>query len=287
MTTGSIDYLVIGHVALDVGAGPPRLGGTAYYAALTAQRLGQRAGMVTRCPRHVAALLHDALPSVALHVLPSAEATAFENIYEGDSRRQRLLARADDLDLSSIPSEWGDVPLVHLGPVAREVDPALLSAFPQSFIGVTPQGWLRRWGDDQIVGCAEPDFELARLGSASAVVFSEEDLCGNNELARRLAEAAPYSVQTRAGKAATLHSPRGPQRIAAHPTTVVDPTGAGDVFATAFFVRFAEGAAPDDAVRFAHVAAALSIAAPGSAAIPDRETIARILQHEERIANGA
>jgi sugar/nucleoside kinase (ribokinase family) len=53
----------------------------------------------------------------------------------------------------------------------------------------------------------------------------------------------------------------------------VDLTGAGDVFAAAFFVRYAEIDNPSEAARFAHAAAACAIEGQGTSAIADRRTV--------------
>ena len=42
-----IDYLVIGHLTVDLTPEGPRLGGTATYASLTAKALGMRVGIVS------------------------------------------------------------------------------------------------------------------------------------------------------------------------------------------------------------------------------------------------
>jgi sugar/nucleoside kinase (ribokinase family) len=42
-----VDYLVIGHLTVDLTPSGPALGGSASYAALTARALGLRVGVVT------------------------------------------------------------------------------------------------------------------------------------------------------------------------------------------------------------------------------------------------
>ncbi|MDX2185517.1 MAG: ribokinase [Opitutaceae bacterium] len=58
----------------------------------------------------------------------------------------------------------------------------------------------------------------------------------------------------------------------------VDTTAAGDVFNGALAVRLSEGAALDDAIRFAHAAAAISVTRRGAQpSIPNRREITRFL----------
>ena len=60
----------------------------------------------------------------------------------------------------------------------------------------------------------------------------------------------------------------------------VDPTGAGDCFATAFMVRLAETGSLDEACSFGLAAGALSVGAAGLAGVPSREQVERRLALE-------
>jgi ribokinase len=64
----------------------------------------------------------------------------------------------------------------------------------------------------------------------------------------------------------------GTRQIPTVPIDPVDETGAGDVFMAALAVRRSEGAAWDDAVRFANAASALSVASRGLL-LPDRGSV--------------
>ena len=44
-----VDYLIIGHITLDLTPDGPRLGGTVTYSALMAQALGLRVGIERNC----------------------------------------------------------------------------------------------------------------------------------------------------------------------------------------------------------------------------------------------
>ena len=72
-----VDYLVIGHLAHDLTASGPRLGGTAAYAALTARALGLRVGILTSAGMETSLAALEGIPIV---VIPSEHSTTFENI---------------------------------------------------------------------------------------------------------------------------------------------------------------------------------------------------------------
>ena len=68
-------------------------------------------------------------------------------------------------------------------------------------------------------------------------------------------------------------------QIPARISHIVDTTGAGDTFNGAFAVRMSEGASIDEALRFANIAAGLSIEKFGAqGGIPTREEVMKELE---------
>jgi sugar/nucleoside kinase (ribokinase family) len=57
----------------------------------------------------------------------------------------------------------------------------------------------------------------------------------------------------------------------------VDPTGAGDVFAAAFFVRLLNTRDPWEAARFANRMAAVSVTRPGMQGVPTSDEVKNCL----------
>ena len=74
-------------------------------------------------------------------------------------------------------------------------------------------------------------------------------------------------------KSSTVHFPVAP-------VEVFDPTGAGDVFAAAFMLRFNETNDPYLAAPFANSAASFAIEGPGTTTLATRSQV------EERMARG-
>ncbi len=269
----TIDYLAIGHLAKDLTPNGPRLGGTAAYAALTAHALGYTPGLVTA--------YGDDMPLGRLAGLACAPAgsqtsTTFENVYGSQGRTQFLRARAAALTPSFIPATWRQAPVIHLAPLAREVEPALAGSFGGAFVGLTPQGWLRTWDSRGRVRndrFAWPE-ALATLPYASATVVSLEDLRGDWALAEQWAKAARVLVVTEGARGCTVFvKGEVTRQFPAPPETEVDPTGAGDIFAAAFFVTLYETEDPWTSARFANHVAALSVTRPGLDGVPTPEEI--------------
>jgi sugar/nucleoside kinase (ribokinase family) len=305
---GTVDYLLIGHVCLDDTPAGPRLGGTVAYAALAAQRLGRRVAVVTSAADDLD--LAALLPSVAVHCVPAPATTRFRNTYHGGVRQQMILARAADLALDAVPATWRAAPLIHLAPVAQEVDPTLARALrawgsilaaqepatdqrpppseeahteraPGQFIGATPQGWLRAWDTSGAVS-PQPAGDLPQQWDAlDALALSEEDLGADDRGARHLVATAPCLALTRGADGVRVFMHGRATDVPACPARLCDPTGAGDVFAAVWFVRLASGDDPVAAARYAACAAACTVEQPGLAGVPTAQQI------EERLAQWA
>jgi sugar/nucleoside kinase (ribokinase family) len=260
-----VDYLVIGHIATDLTPDGPRLGGSAAYGALTARALGLRVGIVTALRADTDLTPLAGVPVVAI---PSAQNSTFENRAGADGRRQTLHQSAASLSLEHVPSLWRTASIIHLAPIADELDADMAAGLRPSLLGVTPQGWMRQW-DDRGVVRARPWLNAADiLPHAGAVVLSMEDAGHDLESIERLAQQARVLCVTEgaAGSVVYWHGDR--RHLPAPPITAVDSTGAGDIFAAAFFTRLLSTRDPWEAARFATQLAARSVARPGLQGIP-------------------
>jgi sugar/nucleoside kinase (ribokinase family) len=255
-----VDYLVIGHVAHDLTPQGPRLGGTAAYSALTAQALGLRVGIVTASGPETSLAPLGSIPILSL---ASPNSTIFENIYTEQGRIQYLRAQATRLDYSSVPEVWRQASIIHLGPIANEMDAVLPDNFSPTLLGLTPQGWMRQWDSECRVSRGEwldADTALARAG---AVVISREDVNGDDALIEHMAQQTRVLVVTESAAGAVLYWNGDRRRFRAPKVTEVDATGAGDVFAAAFFTRLVATHDPWEATRFATMLASCSVTRPG------------------------
>ncbi len=265
-----IDYLLIGHLTRDLTPQGYQVGGTVAYAALTARRLGKRVGIVTS---HADDFYAPVLEGIPVVTLPAEYSTTFENTETPAGRRQHVLARAQPLDYPHIPETWMQTPIVHLAPVAQEVSPNLARYFPDSFLGVTPQGWLREWDAGGRVRAGEWPEARFVLGNASAAVFSLEDINGDESRIEELIHACPVIVVTEGAEGARVYWHSDVRRFRPPPVEVVDTTGAGDIFAAAFFIRLHHTQDPWEAARFATRLASFSVTRRGLAGIPTPQEI--------------
>lgn len=269
MRAGKADYLLIGHVSRDLTPTGPRLGGTAAFSALSAQALGLNVAVVTSAPDDLRDLMSP-LAGVAIHRIPADAPTSFENTATPAGRSQRLVSRASPLSLADIPSNWRNPSIVHLAPIADEVDPAIVSAFPDSLVGVTPQGWMRGWDSGGKVSFKSWLDAPRVLPSVGAVILSIEDVGGDETVIGEFARQTKVLVATRGKYGCTVYLNGQPNSVAAPSVVEVDATGAGDIFATAFLIRFY---ATHDALLAAHDAISIasdSVTRPGLAGVPNR-----------------
>lgn len=288
-----IDFLSIGHITHDRTPDGFRLGGTVSYAAVTARRLGHRPGILTRASTEglrivqaeegvevIAESPDGTLDGIAIHLLPSTVSTTFTNIYHGSERTQVIEALADPILPADLPPAWAAAPVVLLGPIARETPPAWVQVFPNALVGVTPQGWMRRWDAQGRVSPAPWENMAEFLAHADVIILSREDVGGDDAFLAALACQAQLLVVTDGWHGATVYRCGECFPIAPRPTEQVDPTGAGDVFATAFLLRLAETGDPLIAARFANIVASMSVEGIGMARIPWRAEVDAWLAQE-------
>ena len=267
------EFIIIGHITQDLlPGGGLGLGGTVSYAATTAQRMGSRVGVVTSTGPDLD--VAEVLPFAQIACRQSTETTVFENIYLNGVRKQILHQRAATLHCNLIPRQWRKAPIAHLGPLDQEIDEGVFHCFDdQVLIGVTPQGFLRRWdaqGQVSFVDWEPPEAILRRI---NVLVLSEQDVPDPDSLVRDWERFIDVIVVTRAERGATVFHEGESCDYPARPAEQVDPTGAGDVFAAAFMIRLIETDDPCQAAQFANTVASFSIEGPGVSGIPMRHQV--------------
>jgi hypothetical protein len=263
-------YLIIGHVTKDIVPDGERMGGTAAYSGLTALAYGASTSLLTSC---APACDLTPLDGIRIQIITAAKPTVFENRYRGTVREQWIRSTAEPLGPTHIPQGWADTDIVHLGPVAGEVEPGLLECFGRSLRCVTLQGWMRRWdASGRVKTGLRPEAEQAAC-AADASVFSMDDVGGSDAEAVRLASLSPVAAVTDGERGCRVFRKGEMRAFPAPAFPAADPTGAGDIFAAVFFLRLKETGDPWEAGRMAVALASLSVTRPGLAGVPTRGEI--------------
>jgi sugar/nucleoside kinase (ribokinase family) len=128
---------------------------------------------------------------------------------------------------------------------------------------------------------------VALLAHADALFVSEEDLPAE-DVQRTVAgwsRTVPIVALTRGDGGAEVCFGGEWRHIGAFQAKSIDPTGAGDVFAAAFLIRYHETNDPWEAARFASASASCVIEVDGVLGVPGREQIeARLLSRPDIVA---
>ncbi len=268
---GKPRFLAVGHVSRDLTEGGCVAGGASLYASVTASRLGWESGLVTRGAPVEAQEFLGSLDMVVDE--PSESTTTFDIRYSGDAREVRLRELAPSIQGEGLPEGWGDADVVMLAPVYQEVSTSLAGRFPGALLGVAPQGWLRRTSAGGRVEAVDW-YDAEALERAEVVVLSENDVRGGRIPGHWLGHEGIF-ILTRGRRGSVMRYGGRWYDIPAYPAREVDPTGAGDVFAAAFLIRYFETSDACEASLFASCAASLKVEGVGAGAIPSREQIQR------------
>lgn len=274
------EFVVAGHIVRDVVPEGWRAGGTVTFAAVQAHRLGLSVGVVTRVGEDID--VPALLPFAEVVALPSPVSTSFENVYQDGHRKQRVRARGGAIDAADVPAAWRSPRVALVGPGFGEMAPGFARVFSEpTLTGVSVQGWLRDVDAEGHV--VRTSWQGEPFWAGADVVFcSDEDLRGGRPDTEPWTRDVPIVAMTESHRGAQVWAAGAWRRMESFPEDEVDPTGAGDTFATAFLIRLHETGEVDEAARFGAAAASLSVGGPGVGAIPRRDEIeARMRQYPE------
>lgn len=251
------NILIVGHLCHDVTPYGFKPGGAAAYAAVVAHQLQAKVFLLTSFGSDYE---FENQFSFADELVVSAEATTcFENIYGESGRTQIIRNRASQLLPSYLPTYWPMPDIVILGPIADEVDWKFVDCFQNTLLTVCPQGWFRQWDALGRVFPKVPDLDYWPE-KAEIISLSDEDVCGKQQLEEQLRKRAKRLIITQGAHGADLVMGGSTKHFPAVKAELVDSTGAGDVFATAFSIRFWQCRNEMDAMKFAMKCAGKSIA---------------------------
>ena len=276
-----IDLVTIGHVTFDETPSGVRPGGSAYYAAVTARRLGLSVGLLTSLSRDYPL---DIFPEgIHITTVASPQTTRYRLGESKGARTLTLLSRAADLETEHLPAAWRGSPLAVLCPVAGEVDPALAGAFEDAAVAMLPQGWMRKRGRGGLMDPQPWEDADDLLPQTQLLVLSEEDLPRGDEAALAWLQQVPLGAITRGRRGATLYVNGESYHVEADAARELDATGAGDVFATTLLIEYQRVGDAWEAAAAAACAGAASVEGQGTAAILDRAGLdARLAAYRTR-----
>lgn len=277
----SFDILILGHVTQDllgqeIDSGY-RIGGTVSFAAITALRLGFQPAVITKAASDTDL---SELPSEAnFHVLPSPSTTTFANVYTEQGRIQYCYTPALPIKADDIPETLRHPKIVLLGPLVGEIGADVACLFDsQTLIAAVPQGWMRWWDETGRVYNKPWENAPEILSCLDVLILSQEDIDYDLTHLDLFLEYVPLVVMTEYRDGSTVYQRQDDgeiivTKIPPRPAKEIDPTGAGDIFATAFLLRLQETGDPIQSARFANVTASIGVESLGVSGIPSREAV--------------
>jgi sugar/nucleoside kinase (ribokinase family) len=274
--------LAVGHVCWDRVQGRTVLGGSVTYATLTARKLGWEAAAVTAAGPDFEP--ERDLPGVTVFLQRGEATTRFTNTYgEHGARTQVLSARAADVELAAVPEEWRSPDVLLLGGLAGEITGSAALAFTAGAVGANAQGWVRAFGPGGEVSPMEWERPGDNLAGVHALFMSEHDIPGALRRAREFLAYVPMIAVTAGWRGVAIVTRGGVENVPGLPREEVDPTGAGDVFATSFLIRYHETGNPSEAAVFACCAASCVVEGLAASALGDRAEVERRIGQRERL----
>jgi sugar/nucleoside kinase (ribokinase family) len=266
----NIDYLAIGYLTRDIRADGDMLGGSAAYAAKTAAAFGLKVGILTSWGDDIDIEALDGIHIVNSSFGPS---TSFENSSQGKKRVQKVHQLAPSIEIQHLPTAWQRAKIVHFAPVIGEISPRSIKHFPEASIGITPQGWLRRLENDGHVMQADWPESNFVLQHAMAAVISQEDIGQDEKSLDSLAASSAILALTNGAETSRIFHQGSEILLPPIATQEVDASGAGDIFAAAFFIGLHFGDSVAEAGRVANEMAARSVGRIGMQSTPSMDEI--------------
>lgn len=274
--------LAVGHVSRDRRPTGDLLGGSVTYGAMAARRLGWDAAILTSAGPDFEP--ERELPGIPVFLRRSSATTRFRNEYgEDGTRHQVVTARAGDVDLEALPADWHDPDALLIGPLVGEVSGGLATALEAGCVGAIAQGYVRAVDEEgEVTARAWEQPERDLLG-VHVLFLSEHDLPDASTRASDFLAYVPMVALTRGWRGLSLLTRDGVHEVPSLPRAEVDPTGAGDVFAAAFLIRYRETDDPLEAASFAACAASCAVEGVGISTLGDREEVLRRMALRERM----
>jgi sugar/nucleoside kinase (ribokinase family) len=195
----------------------------------------------------------------------------FHLIYdEKGDRTLDVLGIAGRITSENIPEEFLQTRVMIIGPILGEVDRDLIEFLrfsTSSKLFLDPQGLIRNVGaDKRIIHSCNTD-EFAKIAQQVDFVKPNEPesriITGETDPVLGLRRLREMGVQvpiiTLAERGSLLLESDRLHRIPPYPTSAIDPTGAGDVYAGSFVTCYERGGSLEESSLYASAAASIMV----------------------------
>ena len=273
----TIKHLCIGYCCHDIVENSFILGGSASYSSLLSRTWGVETSLLTSVGDDFLFQSQFEKVDVDFQNVPADHTTIFHNQYSENKRIQYLKSRANLITEDALSSSHYDFDIVQFCPIADEIAFDLFTVFPTSLKVSSIQGFLRQWDKNGLVSLKEMDWEW--LEHMDIIVLSTEDIAEAPHYLNFIIEQCDHVIVTDGEFGATVYYKNERYHYPSIKTEILDTTGAGDTFATAYALDYFQNKNITSACSFAHSAASFIIENIGLSRIP---SITEIRSRQEK-----
>jgi sugar/nucleoside kinase (ribokinase family) len=253
----TFDIVTVGHFSID-HIRPPRanafkkaLGGSPTYVSLSARKLGTDVGVISKVgddfpEAYVRLLKRNEIVLFGLKRIEGSVTTSFRLEYANEHRRLLLRSRAPPILPEDVPQGF-KADTIHVASIADEISSEVVNALHKkaNVLSLDPQGFLRKFDAKGKVSLKHwrANEVLEQVDVYKSSVNEIRAVAEEKNMKKAMNKVRDFGVKvvivTLGKKGAALSFENTFNRIPAFPPRkLVDPTGAGDVFAGAFLAEY-------------------------------------------------
>ncbi len=259
MANQTSDITVVGHFAIDTLTLPSRphavtvLGGSAAYTSLAARRLDAAVSVISKVggdfpQAYMWWLQEEGIDLANVVRVEKEQTTRFELKYNKDltNRKLKLTSKAPPITAADLPKAFHSK-VVHIAPIAGEIPYETIAKLKKcaDIVSLDPQGIMRSFDAEGNV-TYKTTISKRTLNLINIWKSSTEELnaaTGHKDTRTAIKAIHDYGVDTviitQGAKGAILSISGTRYNIPpCKPATLVDPTGAGDVFISGFLTEY-------------------------------------------------
>jgi len=274
-------FLVIGNLTKDlIKTGQNEkvmFGGSSSYSSITAKRLGYQSFILSRGNEEfnnwINFLEKD---GIKVELQKSKNITCFVNDYTEFGRTQKILSDAGKIKFKNL----GEIDIIHIGHVFNEITLECVKKARKNckLLSLDVQGFVRKSEKGNIVKKFWKErkqflkyVDLLKISANEITSVSNE--IDYEDVCKELVSLGVKVVELTFGEKGSIVFGKELHMIPVYKTNVVDKTGSGDVYSTAFAIRYFETKDELDSGLFASAAASFSVEDFGVNGIAEREKV--------------
>jgi len=274
-------FLTIGNITKDIirtkNEERYAFGGNASYSSITAVKLGCETHVLSRGNNEIIEWIKNLKnQEIDVELQKSENITCFVNDYTENKRKQSVFSDAGKIDYKS----FGKFDIISLGPVFNEITLECLKKARKDckILSLDAQGFVRTLKKKEVIKKFWENREeflkyvdLLKIGRDEISSVSKES--DYEKICEELRSLGVKVVELTLGENGSIIVGEKIHRIPAYKTKLVDKTGSGDVFATAFTIRYFETKNELESGLFASAAASFVVEDFGTKNIQNKEKV--------------